>query len=325
MRSLIKGLVRRIKKLGLKYRKLLFGLFLMWGFFFFGIGAFIGSFFNKAYLEKFPELKKEDRILIVAPHIDDEIIGNAGLIQRALSIGAKIKIIYVTNGDNNLNTIIGEDKNLRIHGSDFIALGENRMNEGKNAIKILGLKEENIIFLGYPDKGLSQLFSNYYSIDKKYPTKGTKFTYNPYAGTYREKQDYNGENLFNDLSKIINDYKPSIISIPHFADIHTDHKSCFRFVDKYLSENDIIDIKVWMYLVHYKNYPADKFINFKKFLYPPQKLFGQGNWFSLDLSESEIQSKLEALEANKSQMIKVPIIDLRRFVKRNEIFEIHEL
>lgn len=325
MMRLIRGLVRRIRKLGLRYRKVLLGVFLVWGFFFLGIGALIGSFFNKSYLDKFPDLAKSDKILIVAPHIDDEVVGSGGLIQNALQIGAKVKVVYITNGDNNLNAVIGEDKNLRIDGGDFVTLGENRMKEGKNAIKILGLTENDAYFLGYPDRGLGQLFSNYYSIDKKYPTRGTKFTYNPYSGTYRQQQDYNGENLFNDLTAIIGDFKPTIMIIPHFADIHPDHKATYRFVDKYLTENNIKDIKVWMYLVHYKNYPADRFITLNKFLYPPQRLFGQGNWFSLDLTDSEVQNKLKAIDANKSQILKVPMMDLRRFVKRNEIFEIHEL
>jgi len=322
---LIRGLIRRIRKLGLRYRKVLLGVFLVWGFFFLGIGALIGSFFNKSYLDKFPDLVKSDKILIVAPHIDDEVIGMAGLIQQAVKIGVKIKIIYITNGDNNLNAVIGEDKNLRVDGGDFVALGENRMEEGKNAIKILGLAEKDVYFLGYPDRGLGQLFSNYYSVDKKYPASATRLTYNPYKGTYRDKQDYNGENLFNDLSTIINEFKPSVIIIPHSSDIHPDHKAAYRFVDKYLTENEIKNISVWMYLVHYKNYPADRFVTLNKFLYPPQRLFGQGNWFSLDLDDDEVQNKLKAVDANKSQILKVPMMDLRRFVKRNEIFEIHEL
>ncbi len=42
-----------------------------------------------------------DRVLILAPHPDDEDIGCAGVIQRALKSGAKVKIMYLTNGDHN--------------------------------------------------------------------------------------------------------------------------------------------------------------------------------------------------------------------------------
>lgn len=326
MGKLIKGLVKQIKKLGIKYRKLLLIGLIVYGLILLGIGTFIGSFFNKATLDKFPKLNRDSKILIAAPHIDDEVIATGGLIQKAIKAGAEIKIIYLTNGDNNLNSVIvDEDKNLKIGPDDFITLGETRMAEGRQAAKDLGLSDKNLEFLGYPDQGLSQLFNNYYSADKKYSAKGIKFTYNPYAGTYRSKQDYNGENIVNDLSTIMNSFQPNILIIPHPLDQHPDHKATFRFFDKVLAENPKQnDIKVWLYLVHYKNYPADKLVAPNKFLFPPSKLFSQSGWFSLDLDKDEIQVKLKALSENKTQLVKIPLLDSRMFIRRNEIFEIHE-
>ncbi|MEI6121822.1 MAG: PIG-L family deacetylase, partial [Opitutae bacterium] len=46
-------------------------------------------------------LQQDARILILAPHPDDECLGTGGLIQQALAKGAKIKVIFITNGDNN--------------------------------------------------------------------------------------------------------------------------------------------------------------------------------------------------------------------------------
>ena len=40
-------------------------------------------------------------ILIISPHPDDDILGSAGLIQRARSLGKQIYVIYITNGDAN--------------------------------------------------------------------------------------------------------------------------------------------------------------------------------------------------------------------------------
>jgi hypothetical protein len=57
---------------------------------------FIYNYSNS--MEKF---SKDDRVLILAPHPDDEAIGAGGLIQRALSAGAKVNIICFTNGDFN--------------------------------------------------------------------------------------------------------------------------------------------------------------------------------------------------------------------------------
>ena len=46
-------------------------------------------------------LHQDARILILAPHPDDECLGTGGLIQQALAKGAKVKVIFITNGDNN--------------------------------------------------------------------------------------------------------------------------------------------------------------------------------------------------------------------------------
>ena len=40
--------------------------------------------------------ERSDRVLIISPHPDDDIIGCAGVIQRALKAGAKVKVVYTT-------------------------------------------------------------------------------------------------------------------------------------------------------------------------------------------------------------------------------------
>src|SRR5574340_1404799 len=42
-----------------------------------------------------------DRILVVAPHPDDESLGCAGLIKQAVENGADVHVVVMTNGDAN--------------------------------------------------------------------------------------------------------------------------------------------------------------------------------------------------------------------------------
>lgn len=114
----------------------------------------------------------------MAPHIDDEVISSGGLIQQAISLGAQVKVVYMTNGDNNLYSVVTKDKSLKVSPQEFVSLGEQRMQEGLNATSVLGLSSENVIFLGYPDRGLSLMFSKFY--DTPYTSTGTEFNYNPY-------------------------------------------------------------------------------------------------------------------------------------------------
>ncbi len=47
------------------------------------------------------ELKDDDRILILVPHPDDDILSTAGTIQQALEKGLPIKVVFFTTGDYN--------------------------------------------------------------------------------------------------------------------------------------------------------------------------------------------------------------------------------
>ena len=42
---------------------------------------------------------ENDRILVLAPHPDDETLGAGGVIQRALEAKAHVKIVFLTYGD----------------------------------------------------------------------------------------------------------------------------------------------------------------------------------------------------------------------------------
>ena len=62
-----------------------------------------------AEIKEIPPLEpftKEDRVLVLAPHPDDEDISCGGVIQRALKSGAQVKVAYLTCGDNNIFSIV---------------------------------------------------------------------------------------------------------------------------------------------------------------------------------------------------------------------------
>ena len=42
-----------------------------------------------------------DRLLMLAPHPDDEALAAGGLLQRAIGADAEVRILYVTSGENN--------------------------------------------------------------------------------------------------------------------------------------------------------------------------------------------------------------------------------
>src|SRR5258708_3572481 len=99
----------------------------------------------------FPPITADDRIVVVAPHPDDEVLGAGGLIQQAHAVGAEVHVIYLTSGDHN--QIAFKLYNLRLHlgPKQYIGFGAMRQREATAAPAILGLSRDQLTFLGYPD------------------------------------------------------------------------------------------------------------------------------------------------------------------------------
>jgi LmbE family N-acetylglucosaminyl deacetylase len=75
------------------------------------------------------------RILVFAPHPDDDLIGCGGSIVMHLEKGNEVFVIYVTNGDAECQ---------RFQPDEFIKV---RKKETISAAHCLGLKVENLFFL----------------------------------------------------------------------------------------------------------------------------------------------------------------------------------
>lgn len=79
------------------------------------------------------------RILIVAPHADDEVLGCGGLIARRRQEGHHVRVVVACNGDVSR---LGEPK----------ASAAVRMKEMEAAARILGIDVPEVLFPGYENK-----------------------------------------------------------------------------------------------------------------------------------------------------------------------------
>ena len=48
-----------------------------------------------------PILTSESRLMLIAPHPDDEALACSIILQRAVRANAAIRVVYVTDGDDN--------------------------------------------------------------------------------------------------------------------------------------------------------------------------------------------------------------------------------
>jgi LmbE family N-acetylglucosaminyl deacetylase len=269
-----------------------------------------------------PELKKSDRVLILAPHPDDEAIGCAGVIQQALRVGANVHVAYLTNGDHNQVSFIVYEKRLTIKKAEFIHMGEVRRQEAVKAMKLLGLNESNLIFLGYPDFGTFTIFCKYWQSKKPYKSLLTRITSVPYKENLSFGSPYTAESILTDLKKVLLAYKPNKIFVSHPVDTNPDHKSFYLFLQVALLdlEKDLLKPEVYPYLVHCVGWPLPRHYHPELALLPPEKLSGiQINWLSLNLSKEESVKKYEAINCYKSQTLSAAFY-LLAFARNNELF-----
>ena len=96
-------------------------------------------------------LRAGARIAILAPHPDDESLGTGGLIQRALAAGAEVRVIFVTDGDNNPWPQRFVERRWFIEAPERARWGARRRAEGQHALQLLGAGQVQAESLGLPD------------------------------------------------------------------------------------------------------------------------------------------------------------------------------
>jgi len=110
-----------------------------------------------------------DRILVVAPHPDDESLATAGLLQRMFAQKVAVRILYATNGDNNPWAQRYWERRWRIGPTERIRWGRYRCEEALAAITVLGGGRDCAKFMNLPDLGTtarSSLDGSSFSIDR---------------------------------------------------------------------------------------------------------------------------------------------------------------
>jgi LmbE family N-acetylglucosaminyl deacetylase len=83
--------------------------------------------------------------LVFAPHFDDETLGCGGIIARKRRVGARVGIVFMTDGAASYGNLL-----------DGRQLGATRASEAAAAARVLGVPEDDVVCLGLPDGHLSE-------------------------------------------------------------------------------------------------------------------------------------------------------------------------
>jgi LmbE family N-acetylglucosaminyl deacetylase len=269
-------------------------------------------------------IKNVQRLLIIAPHPDDETIAPGGLIQMALANGTQVKVVIVTNGDGQFMApaIFGMEDALTPDG--YIVMGERRQAESMRALEQLGLSDENIIFLSYPDRGIEPMLHENWAEAHPYTAPFTRTDHSPYTNSFTPGARYCGSALFSDLETILTGFRPDLVVLPHPADQHSDHQATSIFtsltVAALQADDSAYQPQLWAYLVHYGKYPESPVNDPSAGFLPPSDLAdGMNSWGSLTLNPDQESNKNNAIQDYPTQTFLLGNF-LQGFARPNEIF-----
>jgi LmbE family N-acetylglucosaminyl deacetylase len=186
------------------------------------------SCFSTAFAEPASDL------LVIAPHPDDEVIGCAGVIMRALEAKRQVTVVILTNGDGHeqLTAAVSRKERGQLTPEDFIQAGALRQGHSVNAAKRLGVPSDDLIFLGYPDGGLEKMWRMEGGAAYRQMFTQKSETYGLIARdyhslTYGSPASYLKANVVADLADVIRARKPQEVFVTHESDRHGDHRAAF--------------------------------------------------------------------------------------------------
>ena len=130
---------------------------------------------------------KEQKVLVIAPHADDEIIGCGGVIQKYLNNGSEVRVLIASFVYGAYHKYDTEKKQYRLYD------GSNRFKELEESYRIIGIKDYSFLYKDEDDV-------NYHSKLDTVPRI----------------------ELASKLEKEIQAFKPTVIFIPSITK-HQDH------------------------------------------------------------------------------------------------------
>ena len=104
-----------------------------------------------------PLLNSRSRLMMFAPHPDDESLAAGVFLQRAVASGAAVRIVYATDGERNCWPQRLLERKVLIRDPDRIRWGARRQAESLAALRTLGIGREQVEFLSLPDQGVTDL------------------------------------------------------------------------------------------------------------------------------------------------------------------------
>lgn len=266
------------------------------------------------------QILPNDRLLVLAPHPDDEVIATGGVILEAVRRGIPVRVVFYTYGDNNEWSFAAYRGHPVLAPGAVRQMGLIRHDEALSADTVLGLSSNQLAFLGYPDFGTLRIWNEHWGSRPPFRSMLTKVEAVPYGNALRPGAAYKGEEILEDLERVFREFKPTKVFVSHAGDHNPDHRSLYLFTRVALWDlQDELKPELCPYLVHYRNWPLPRGFVPGDPLPPPDLFKDSVDWRIRPASEAEIEVKHAAIRRHASQYA-VSGAYLDSFLRSNELF-----
>lgn len=277
-------------------------------------------------LAAFPVLTARDRVLVLAPHEDDEALATGGLIQRARSVGAKVRVAYLTYGDHNQLAFMIYRKRLWMTPKMNRGMGVVRRGEATHAMSFLDVPPAQLSFLGYPDNDTLSIWRSHWGSAPPLHSILTNTVCVPYRDALGYGKPYKGEEIAAGVAGVLREFRPTRVFVSHPADGNPDHRAYYLYLRLALLdlEGEIPPPVVYTYPVHMGPWPRPEEYHPDEWLSFPSRIEAdRGRAALLVLTPEEVKRKYEAICMYRSQMSDAGSW-LTAFARRNEVFIVDE-
>jgi LmbE family N-acetylglucosaminyl deacetylase len=146
------------------------------------------------------------RTLVFAPHPDDEVLGCGGVIALKRREGAVVRVVFTTDGSASHAGLMDGRELARLRRAEAIEAGRE-----------LGLKDEEHVFLDFPDQGLQGQL----------------------------------EDAVARIAALLAEFRPEEVYVPHRRDRISDHVATYEAVsmalDRYGLPVALFEYPVWLW------------------------------------------------------------------------------
>lgn len=139
---------------------------------------------------------KEELVVVLAPHPDDEVLGCGQLLSKTKDLGNRAVVVFMTSGDASHADCVHKPGELSRH----------REQQAFRALRTIGIPEDDILFLGLPDGRLNTCLSD------------------------------GSEETCRKIIEFVGASKSCLIVAPHPQDNHVDHTATAKFTNSLKSE-----------------------------------------------------------------------------------------